>query len=246
MDMSEGQSCRAQCGANLAAIGGFVCVSGEMVGVSYCDVTGSGVTTIEQTLIVGEVRVLVSAGAENAFPTAVAAKRAIATALGIPEAEVVNLILTTYEADGRAGNLRGDGSSGNVEIDVRYEVLVSPGTSKSDLAKAANELSVANSTENEKFRNAMSDDDVVVASVSLKVAPVTYEASIPMQPSGLPVDTLPTTKSVVLPTTTVADDDDSDDTGKIVAGVVGGIVGLCLLICACGAFFYLYSRKGEI
>jgi len=251
--LSEQDFCQAQCPIDFdMPLGSFRCVSGRMAGFSYCSARGENVAVPVQTFILGVLRieVEVSSGVEELTRRA---RRSIAVSLGISDKYVVHVVVIACAAELKFKSLRGDHAS----VDVQYEVTVSAGMSEKDLAKAAYELTVDNSSENKRFQMVMGADGVFVDSVSTLVAPVSFQTSVPMQSSRAPVEVVPVARRVHStctaittppPNTLPRPDDDSDTQLAIAFGAVGGIVGLCCLLCCLLCCFHIWAfrRKGEM
>lgn len=237
-ELEEGAVCAAKCPT--AALGEFKCVSGRMVGFSYCSAGGVNVANIERTLILGVLRIEVSSGVNSLTQIA---RQSIASSLGTSDKFVAHVVVITCAAEVDAS------------VNVQYEVIVPEGSmSEKDLAKAAYELTDDGSSSNTKFQTAMRNGGVSVNSVSTLVAPVSFKTKLPIQASGDPVDVVPVVRSEhstcrEITTTPPKPESDDDDTKMAVAfAVVGGIIGLVCLLCCCVGCYYmwLFGRKNEV
>lgn len=232
-DFSNGASCVASCPANTSAVGEFLCRSGNVFGSSVCSTGGDGINAKSQTVVGGTISVTASTN-QSVDALASSAQTGIADALKVNK-EDVKMDITLRSANGAARRLRG-----NLQVDLRYEVIVSGGMSVSVLAKAAKNLTEDGSAEYKQFIATMADQSINVDTVTMVAAPVALVVLIPTQSSGQPLQRPPTVRTVVITTTTTSRTDDDDPTDVIVGVVIAVIVFIAITV---GCAFFI-SRKG--
>merc|ERR1712032_1585223 len=237
-DFSHAATCVANCPSGTSAVGQFQCQSGNVVGSSYCSKEGDGVTAQKQTLVAGTVKFSGSGSIEALTNSS---KAAIAGGLGVSETNVKVEIKQISQGRRMSEQRLRRMLLGNLQAELRYEVLVSSIMSVGDVVEAAKNLTEKGSDVYENFAKRL-DESITLEAVTTVAAPLTVVVAIPMK-DGQPLQKPPTVRTVTTTTTVPAtDDNDSLGAGWIVLIVIAVII----VVAVIAAFaFFCYKRKEQ-
>lgn len=211
-------------------------MSGRLVDASHCLAT-TGFITEAVTKVVGTLEVELTG-----VPAVGSLTAALADAFDVER----EYVFVTFSAkSGSGARLLSGARSAPLRflasvINVQYEVVVPPNTTKTEgeMVAAASALSEPQSPIGQTFSQSMLDSGVTVVSVAQSEDPVPVQSVIVMDETGAVVNPTQAAPSINIPQIKEADVD--------IAAVVGGVVAGLTLLAVAGALVHYFMPRRKV
>jgi len=236
--IGEGVTCVAVCDGTAAAVGAFLCSSGQIVHMSHCVDAGDVVTNVTNETV---EKVAATIAMElDQQPTDESVKGGIAAALDLPKENVHGLRwIVSRRLTPRFLGSEGRGLETNYT--VSYELIVPTNSNANAIVLMASRLAVEGTSENQALKAVLRDDGIAVGAVHQVVAPRSFNQVVVRTANG--VVAMPTTNPNVSPTSD--EEENSNLVGPVIGGIVGGFLGLFLVGLCCYCASNVRRRKIE-